>query len=159
MIEEELDKNEKKTIKDPEGENDKKNDIQSEKNVSAHVIKRVFEKWNNNINLIKNKFVKKRLTLDEERNLVYSIRFSHLSHSDLISLSIDPVMTEYKDLILLGLSFRLNAYENIDKIGNIDKNINFNPRKYLKDQNTYLGNYFNKGKFDNDNNRQNKKKQ
>lgn len=55
-------------------------------------------------------------------------------------------MSEYKDLILLGLSFRLNAYENANKIENLDKNINYNPRKYIRDQNIYLGNYSHKNK-------------
>lgn len=111
-----------------------------------NAIKSVVENWNNKNISNKNKNIKKKLTSEEERNLIQAIRFSHLSHSDLISLSIDPILAQYKDLILLGLSFRLNAYENINKIENLDKNINFNPRKYLKDQNTYLGNYTNKSK-------------
>jgi len=106
----------------------------------------VQDKWNDRVDQIKKKFEKRKLTSEEERKLIESIRFSHLSHSDLISFSIDPMMSQYKDLILLGLSFRLNAYENTNKIKNLDKNINYKPRKYLKDQNIYLGNYTNKSK-------------
>jgi len=50
-------------------------------------------------------------------------------------------MNENKDLILLGLSFRLNAYENVNKFENLENKINYNPRKYIKDQNSYLGNF------------------
>jgi len=116
----------------------------------------VLNKWNQKVIEINNKYEKKKLTLDEEKKLIESIRFSHLSHSDLISLSIDPIMSQYKDLILLGLSFRLNAYENANKIENSVKNINYNPRKYLKDQKTYLGNSANPNKIQNSNYQANK---
>jgi hypothetical protein len=115
-------------------------------NQLQETIKNIESKWNSINSTIQNKFQKKRLTKEEERKLLESIRFSHLSHSDLISLSIDPIMGENKDLILLGLSFRLNAYESVNKSENTDNKINYNSRKYLKDQNIYLGNFSNKSK-------------
>lgn len=114
------------------------------------------DKYNNKIISINKKYEKRKLTLDEEKKLIESIRFSHLSHSDLISLSLDPIMSQYKELILLGLSFRLNAYENANKIDDLNQNINFNPRKYIADQNKYLGNYAKKNKMNNFNIQENK---
>ena len=74
---------------------------------------------------------KKKLTKDEEKALVYCIRFSFLSHADLISLSNDPIMGDYKDLLLQGLSARLNTYENTDEQKPL---INLTPRHYLRGQ-------------------------
>lgn len=80
---------------------------------------------------IRTKFKKKKLTKDEEKALVYCIRFSFLSHADLISLSNDPIMGDYKDLLLQGLSARLNTYENTDEQKPL---INLTPRHYLRGQ-------------------------
>ena len=74
---------------------------------------------------------KKKLTKEEEKALVYCIRFSFLSHADLISLSNDPIMNDYKDLVLQGLSARLNTYENTDEQKPL---INLTPRHYLRGQ-------------------------
>ena len=63
--------------------------------------------------------------------MVYCIRFSFLSHSDLISLTNEPIMKDYKDLILQGLSARLNTYENTSESRNL---INLKPRTYLRGQ-------------------------
>ena len=90
-----------------------------------------YNQWKKHLQEIETKSKKKRLTPEEEKTLVYCIRFSFLSHADLISLSNDPIMKDYKDLLLQGLSARLNTYENTDDQKNL---INLTPRNYLRGQ-------------------------
>lgn len=112
------------------------------------LIANILDKYNKSILELNIKNQKRRLSKEQERSLINSIRFRHLSHSDLISLSIDTIMEEYKDLILIGLSARLNYYESSNKEQNIEDNLlNSNPRKYLSDQKSYLENYKLKGKL------------
>ena len=73
-----------------------------------------YNQWKKHLEEIEKNSQKKKLTKDEEKALIYCIRFSFLSHADLISLSNDPIMQDYKDLVLQGLSARLNTYENTD---------------------------------------------
>ena len=86
-------------------------------------------KWKQHLDELKKDSIKKRLTPDEEKTLVSLIRFSFLSHADLITLNNEPIMDNFKDLIMQGLSARLDTYENAN-----DKNIiiNLKPRKYLR---------------------------
>lgn len=86
--------------------------------------------WNNRINDLKNKFIKKSLTKEEERSLVECIRFSFLSHNELLALSVDPSMLDHRDLILEGLSIRLNSYENTQTESNHILKVNTTPRAY-----------------------------
>ena len=55
--------------------------------------------WKKKIENLKQKFNVKQLTSEEERSLVECIRFSYLSHSDLLSLSIDPIIQNHRDLV------------------------------------------------------------
>ena len=87
--------------------------------------------WKKHLDELEKNSKKKKLTKDEEKSLVYCIRFSFLSHADLISLSNDPIMGDYKDLLLQGLSARLNSYENTDEQKPL---INLTPRHYLRGQ-------------------------
>ncbi len=86
------------------------------------------EKSKKQLEAMKAKMVKKPLTLTEERSLVEAIRFSFLSHSDLLSISIDQNMQNHKDLVLEGLSMRLNTYEKNQKPESFK--INLKPRSY-----------------------------
>ena len=63
----------------------------------------------------KKKLIKKRLTQEEERDLISCIRLSFLPHSDLILLNNEPLMNNFKDLIMQGLSARLDTYENAEE--------------------------------------------
>ena len=132
--EDEEEESNKAKLKEKEKEKEKENSI-----------KNILTKWNINILEQKNKTKKVKLTKEEERKLIECIRISNLSHSDLISLSIDPLFADNKDLILYGLSLRLNNYEATNKldIENNKININPNPRNYIRDQNKYLDNYTN----------------
>ncbi len=78
---------------------------------------------------MRKKMVKKPLTPQEERSLVEAIRFSFLAHSELLSISVDEIMKPHNDLILEGLSMRLNSYEKNPKTGSFK--INLNSRKYI----------------------------
>ena len=90
-----------------------------------------YNQWKKHLEEIEKNSQKKKLTKDEEKALIYCIRFSFLSHADLISLSNDPIMQDYKDLVLQGLSARLNTYENTDDQKHL---INLTPRHYLRGQ-------------------------
>ena len=90
-----------------------------------------YNQWKKHLEELEKNSMKKKLTPEEEKALVYCIRFSYLSHADLISLSNDPIMKDYKDLLLQGLSARLNTYENTDEQKPL---INLTPRHYLRGQ-------------------------
>jgi hypothetical protein len=90
-----------------------------------------YKEWKKHLLEIEKISKKKRLTPEEEKTLIYCIRFSFLSHSDLISLTNEPIMKDYKDLILQGLSARLNTYENTSEPRHL---INLKPRTYLRGQ-------------------------
>ena len=88
-----------------------------------------YNNWKNHLIEMEKLSIKKKLTPEEEKALVYCIRFSFLSHADLISLTNEPIMKDYKDLIMQGLSVRLNTYENTNEPRPL---INITPRKYLR---------------------------
>ena len=71
--------------------------------------------WKKHLEEIKKKLIKKRLTQEEERDIIYCIRLSFLSHSDLMLLNNEPLMDNFKDLIMQGLSARLDTYENAEE--------------------------------------------
>ena len=54
-----------------------------------------------------------------------------MSHADLISLSNDPIIKDYNDIVLQGLSARLNTYENTNEQKPL---INLTPRHYFRGQ-------------------------
>ena len=61
------------------------------------------------------------------------IRFNNLSHTELVRLTNELIMDEYKDLLLKSLSLKLNAYEEMEN--NENKEININQRYYSPYQN------------------------
>ena len=136
---ENLNEEEKKEEKNPENqenneEKKEENEIHEEKINEKNDIKENNENdpyniWKKHIEELKQNSIKKRLSPEEEKNLVSCIRFSFLSHADLISLNNEPIMDNFKDLIMQGLSARLDTYENAKEKNII---INLKPRKYLK---------------------------
>ena len=136
---ENLNEEEKKEEKNPENqenneEKKEENEIHEEKINEKNDIKENNENdpyniWKKHIEELKQNSIKKRLSSEEEKNLVSCIRFSFLSHADLISLNNEPIMDNFKDLIMQGLSARLDTYENAKEKNII---INLKPRKYLK---------------------------
>ena len=63
----------------------------------------------------KNLLIKEPLKKSEEKDLILYIRFSLLSHQDLILISTDSFMNDYNDYVLQGISLRLNTYENFEE--------------------------------------------
>ena len=136
---ENLNEEEKKEENNPENqenneEKKEENEIHEEKINEKNDTKENNENdsyniWKKHIEELKQNSIKKRLSPEEEKNLVSCIRFSFLSHADLISLNNEPIMDNFKDLIMQGLSARLDTYENAKEKNII---INLKPRKYLK---------------------------
>ena len=133
--EEEKKEEEKKNEEPPQNqENQEQNENgqnQENKNPPNNEGEDLYDKWKKHLIEIKKNWDKKRLTPEEEKALIYCIRFSFLSHTDLISLTNEPIMKDYKDLLLQGLSARLNSYENTNEPRSL---INATPRKYLREQ-------------------------
>ena len=140
--EEEKKEEEKKEEEPPQNqENQEKNDNEEENKNNENVQNEEnnnppknggedpYNSWKNHLIEMEKKSQKHRLTPDQEKTLIYCIRFSFLSHADLINLTNEPLMKDYKDLILQGLSARLNSYENTSDTKSL---INLNPRKYLR---------------------------
>jgi len=67
----------------------------------------------------------KRLTKAQKVELFKTIRFSFMSHEDLLALTVNPTFDLAKAFIIEGLSVRLNPYENAIKGNNT---INLEPR-------------------------------
>ncbi len=109
-------------------QNEENNNLQNEENNKQNP----YDNWKKHLDELKKNCEIKRLTPEEEKMLVLCIRFSYLSHADLIGLTNEPIMENYKDLILQGLSARLNTYENTEEKKII---INLTPRHYLRGQN------------------------
>ena len=86
------------------------------------------EKWNKYLNKFKDSIKKKRLTEEQEKDLILCIRFNYLSHSELVKLT-------YKDLLLKALSMKLNYYEEEATNDDNNKIFNLNPRNALNQKN------------------------
>ena len=61
------------------------------------------------------------------------IRFSNLSHTELVRLTSESIMDDYKDLLLKTLSLKLNTYEEMEN--NEHKEIKMNQRYFSPHQN------------------------
>ena len=72
-----------------------------------------------------------RLTKEQKRQLYQTVRMVHMSHEELIGLSMDTKYDLAKDQILEALSFKLNNYENAMKnelkFNNSAPRINYEP--------------------------------
>ena len=117
------------TAQNQENNEEKKEEEKVEEIIIEKNEKDPYVLWKNHLDELKKNLIKKRLSLDEERNLVSCIRLSFLSHADLIALNTEPIMDNFKDLIMQGLSARLDTYENANEKNLI---INLKPRNYLR---------------------------
>lgn len=72
-----------------------------------------------------------KLNDSESEQLIKLIRFAYLSHKELLDLSSSEIIKNYKDLILEGISFRLNPFESSENLKRYT--INLTPRKYKDD--------------------------
>jgi len=129
--EEDEKKKEEENIKEEEKKKEEKNIKEESKSKETNIN----EKWNKYLNEFKDSVKKKRLTEDQEKDLILCIRFNYLSHSELVKLTNETIMNEYKDLLLKALSMKLNYYE--EEVTNDDNNkiFNLNPRNALNQKN------------------------
>ena len=141
--EEEKKEEEKKEEEKKEGEEEKKEEEKNEEPKKMETVPEeakeseatlpnrnpteLFDSWKNHLTSIKTYLQKKSLTPEQERELILCIRFSFLSHSDLVGYTTNPIIGQHKDLLLEGLSVRLNTYESASQ-GPLQ--INLTPRKF-----------------------------
>ena len=112
----------------------------------------LLKNWSDHLLSLRNKIKKVKLTPEQERELILCIRFSFLSHQDLMTYTNDQIIGEYKELILQGLSIRLNTYESTPENNLL---ICIKPRKYLNEKINNNNNnryYQNKNNFQFNNN-------
>jgi len=126
--EEKADKPVEKPIENAE-EKPKEDAKQEELNVKPEEELNFVEKNKKQLEEMKKHMIKSVLTANDERSLVELIRLSFLTHSELLGISIDEIMLAHKDLVLEGLSMRLNNYEKNQKLDSFK--INLKPRVYL----------------------------
>ena len=116
-------------------EEEKKKEEENIKEESKNKENNIYEKWNKYLNEFKDSVKKKRLTEDQEKDLILCIRFNYLSHSELVKLTNEAIMNEYKDLLLKALSMKLNYYEEEATNDDNNKIFNLNPRNALNQKN------------------------
>ena len=102
--EEENKKEEEAKKEEEEKKKEEENIKEEEKNIKeeskSKETNNINEKWNKYLNEFKDSVKKKRLTEDQEKDLILCIRFNYLSHSELVKLTNETIMNEYKDLLL-----------------------------------------------------------
>ena len=85
------------------------------------------EKWKKYLYELKDSTKRKKLNNEQEKELIMCIRFSYLPHNELNKLINEPVMNDFKDILLQALSLKLNSYET-QNIGNNNNIFNSKPR-------------------------------
>lgn len=127
---------EQKQVDPPQEEEEKKEELpqieEEEKREEIQLTNNnpqvnLLQKWKEHTELIKKSIDKIPLTKEQEKELIECIRFSFLSHSDLLGYTGDIIVKEHQDLLLEGLSVRLNTYENTN---HHPLKINLIPRHY-----------------------------
>ena len=87
------------------------------------------EKWKKYLYELKDSTKRKKITKEQEKELIMCIRFAFLSHNELSKLTNEPIMNDFKDILLRALSLKLNSYEeNQNNESNNNKIFNQNPR-------------------------------
>ena len=87
---------------------------------------------------LKDSVKRKKLSKEQEKELIMCIRFSFLPHNELNKLINEPVMNDFKDILLQALSLKLNSYEenpSVENAFNSDNKFNSNPRLCFIDNN------------------------
>ena len=92
----------------------------------------VKEKWRKYLYELKESNKKKRIDKEQEKELISCIRFNYLPHSELVKLTNEPIMNDYKDLLLQALSLKLYSYEENQSNDINNKLLNSKPRNCLK---------------------------
>ena len=129
--EEKKEKNEKKKDEEKKEDEIKENDAN--------------EKWKKYLYELKDSIKRKKLSKEQEKELIMCIRFAYIPHNELVKLTNEPMMSDFKDILLQALSLKLNSYEENQNNEIETKNIfNSNPRicfqkieKSINPQNNY----------------------
>ena len=103
------------------------------------------EKWKKYLYELKDSIKRKKLSKEQEKELIMCIRFAYIPHNELVKLTNEPMMSDFKDILLQALSLKLNSYEENQNNEIETKNIfNSNPRicfqkieKSINPQNNY----------------------
>ena len=103
------------------------------------------EKWKKYLYELKDSIKRKKLSKEQEKELIMCIRFAYMPHNELVKLTNEPMMSDFKDILLQALSLKLNSYEENQNNEIETKNIfNSNPRicfqkieKSINPQNNY----------------------
>ena len=103
------------------------------------------EKWKKYLYELKDSIKRKKLSKKQEKELIMCIRFAYIPHNELVKLTNEPMMSDFKDILLQALSLKLNSYEENQNNEIETKNIfNSNPRicfqkieKSINPQNNY----------------------
>ena len=109
------------------------------------------EKWKKYLYELKDSTKRKKLNNEQEKELIMCIRFSFLPHYELNKLINEPVMNDFKDILLQALSLKLNSYEtqNIENNNNI---FNSKPRLCFQTNENMNNNMNNNMEFESQNN-------
>ena len=128
---------EKKEEKEEKKDEEKKEDEIKENDAN--------EKWKKYLYELKDSIKRKKLSKEQEKELIMCIRFAYIPHNELVKLTNEPMMSDFKDILLQALSLKLNSYEENQNNEIETKNIfNSNPRicfqkieKSINPQNNY----------------------
>ena len=66
---------------------------------------------------------------DDKSKIFKAVRFSYMTHEELLKLMQNPEFVLAKEMVMQGLSCKLNNYENSN---NIDLLINLRPRDSIQ---------------------------
>ena len=110
----------------PEVIKEEEENVANQVQVQVQDPSELLNNWKTQIDEIKSSLVKQPITPEQERELILCIRFSFLTHSELLSYSSNPLLLSHKDLVLEGLSVRLNKFEGANEY---PLRINLTPRK------------------------------
>ena len=149
----EEEKKEEEKKEEEKKEEEKKEEKKEEKNENN-----INEKWKNDLNKLKETIKKKKLSKEQEKELIMCIRFNNISHNELVRLTNEPILDEYKDILLQALSSKLDIYEQQQK--NDNREFSNNPRYYSQNENQERDNnnnennnfYYSQNNFGNKNN-------
>ena len=103
------------------------------------------EKWKKYLYELKDSIKRKKLSKEQEKELIMCRRFAYLPRNELVKLTNESMMNDFKDILLQALSLKLNSYEENQNNEIETKNIfNSNPRicfqkieKSINPQNNY----------------------
>ncbi len=112
--------------------NDEKNEKNEENNEQTEKKMSEGEKWRKYLYELKESNKRKKIDKEQEKELISCIRFNYLPHSELVKLTNEPIMNDYKDLLLQALSLKLYSYEENQSNDINNKLLNSKPRNCLK---------------------------